>query len=277
MMTKLLFGTAGIPICTKPRNTVEGIKQVRDLGLDAMELEFVRSVNITPEKAPEVKKAAEENNIVLTSHGQYYINLNSNEKEKIESSKGMILKAARVLDLCGGWSLCFHAAYYMGNPERAYKNVKESLGNIVSTLQDEGNKVWIRPETGGKIFQFGSLEELIKISHDVEQVLPCIDFSHHYARSIGKINSYQDFSHILEELEKGLGREVLDNMHIHTQGIAFTDKGEKNHLIFSESDFNYQELVKVWKDFKIKGVVICESPIIEKDALLLNREYENYR
>ena len=273
-MDKLLFGAAGIPLSTEPRNTVEGIKQVRKLGLGAMELEFVQSVNITEQKAPEVRKAAKENDIILTAHGQYYINLNSLEKEKIEASKQRILKAARILDKCGGWSLCFHAAYYMGSPEKAYQNVKESLKEIVKTLKDEGICVWIRPETGGKLSQFGSLEELIKISQEVEQVLPCIDWAHHFARSLGKINSYQEYSKILEEIEKSLGREALDNMHCHSEGIEFTDKGEKNHLVFADSKINYQDLVKVWKDFNMKGVVICESPNIEKDALLLKKTYD---
>lgn len=81
-MNKLLFGTAGIPIKMEKRNTLEGIRQVRKLGLECMELEFVRQVNITKQKAPDVKKTAEENNIILTCHGQYYINLNSLDKEK---------------------------------------------------------------------------------------------------------------------------------------------------------------------------------------------------
>ena len=273
-MNKLFFGTAGIPLSTEPRNTIEGIKQVKQLGLGAMELEFVQSVNISPEKAPEVKKTAKENDIVLTAHGQYYINLNSLEKEKIEASKQRVLKAARILSACGGWSLCFHAAYYMGDEKRAYENVKSSLKEIVKILKNEGIKVWIRPETGGKLSQFGSLEELIKISQEVEQVLPCIDWAHHYARSLGKINSYQEYSKILEEIEKSLGKEALENMHCHSEGIAYTDKGEKNHLVFADSVVNYKDLVKAWKDFKIKGVIICESPNIEKDALLLKNEYE---
>ena len=62
-MKELLFGTAGIPIATMPRETVNGIKTVRELGLDAMELEFVQSINISKEKAPEIKKAAEESKI----------------------------------------------------------------------------------------------------------------------------------------------------------------------------------------------------------------------
>ncbi len=273
-MDKLRIGTAGIPLSTSPRDTVNGIRQVRKLGLENMELEFVHSVNITPEKTPEIKKIAKENDVVLTCHGQYYINLNSKEREKIEASKQRVIKAAKITSMCGGWSVCFHAAYYMGDPVGAYHNVKNSLKEVMKKLKNEGINIWIRPETGGRLSQFGSLEELIKVSQEVEGVLPCIDFAHHYSRSLGEVNKIEDFRNILEELEKGLGRQVLDNMHMHTEGIEFGDNGEKNHLNLKESNLNYQDLVKVWEEFRIKGVVVCESPSIEGDALLLKKTFE---
>ncbi len=274
-MDRLRFGTAGIPISTSPRDTGNGIKQVRKLGLENMELEFVYSVNITPEKAPEIKRIAKENDVILTCHGQYYINLNAQEKEKIDASIQRVIKAAKITHMCGGWSVCFHAAHYMGDIIGAYHNVKNSLKQIMKKLKNDGIDIWVRPETGGRLTQFGSLEELIKVCQDVEGVLPCIDFAHHYSRSLGDVNKLEDFRNILEELEKGLGRHILDNMHIHTEGIEFGTNGEKNHLPLQESKFNYKDLVKVWKEFNIKGVVVCESPIIEEDALLLKKVYNS--
>ena len=111
-MDKLLFGTAGIPISTDQSSTVNGVKRVKELGLGCMELEFVRNVSISKEIAPEVKKAAIENNVVLSSHGSYFINLNAKEREKVEKSIERILHAAKILHLCGGISLVFHAGYY---------------------------------------------------------------------------------------------------------------------------------------------------------------------
>ena len=113
-MKEILFGTAGIPLSSNPRTTADGIKHVRKLGLGAMELEFVRSVNISKEKAPEIRKAAEENDVVLTCHAPYFINLNSLEEQKIKASIERILNSARIANLCGGYSVCFHAGLYMG-------------------------------------------------------------------------------------------------------------------------------------------------------------------
>ncbi|PIZ51322.1 hypothetical protein COY27_03925 [Candidatus Woesearchaeota archaeon CG_4_10_14_0_2_um_filter_33_13] len=271
----LRFGTAGIPLSTNNPNTISGIAQVRTLNLDCMELEFVRSVNISAEKAPEVKAVAKKNDVALTCHGQYFINLNSAELEKIEASKKRIFQAAKIASLCGAESMTFHAAYYMGqNPEVVYQKVKSGLKEIIKKLNDQGHRIWVRPETTGKATQWGDLREIVKLSTELEQVLPCIDFSHLHART-GKNNTTEEFKEMLEFIEKKLGRDALNKMHIHLSGIEYGAKGEKNHLILEDSDLNYKELLKVWKEFTIKGNVICESPNLESDALLLKKFYQN--
>jgi len=275
-MEKLLFGTAGIPLNSKGSITTEGIAAVRDLGLDAMELEFVRSVNITKEKAPEVKKAAEQNNITLTCHAPYYINLNSLEKAKLKASIYRILNSARIANLCGAWSVCFHPGFYQkSTKEEAYSRVKKSIKEITQALKNEGNKIWIRPETTGKESQFGNIQEILKLSQEFSNLMPCIDFAHFHARTNGKYNSYKEFCSILEAIEKKLGKNGLKNMHIHLTGIAYGEKGEKHHLNLKESDLKYEELIKALKDFKVKGVAISESPNIEEDALMLQNLYNN--
>lgn len=271
---KLIFGTAGIPIATNPRNTLNGIETVKKLGLGAMELEFVHSINISKEVAPAVRNIASHNKIILTCHGQYYINLNSDEKKTKESAQ-RILNAARVAWLCGSWSVCFHAGYYMGQePQPVYERIRKQLVSITKMLRDEGNTIWIRPEVSGKQTQFGSLEEIVKLSEEIEGVMPCIDFSHLHARTNGRYNSYEEFCDIMKLVEKQLGRFALENMHIHVSGIAYGPKGEKHHLTLKESDMNYKDLVRAWKEFNIGGAVISESPNIEGDALLMKRTYE---
>jgi len=275
-MKELLFGTAGIPLSANPRTTVDGIKHVGKLGLSAMELEFVRNINITKDKAPEVKKIAEENNIALTCHAPYFINLNSLEKAKIKASIDRILNSARIAHLCGGYSVCFHAGFYMGQePKKTYDAIKRNLKEIASTLKKENNNIWIRPETTGKETQFGNVDEILQLSQEIDNVMPCVDFAHFHARTNGKYNTYKEFAGILEAIEKKLGKKGLEEMHIHITGIAYGPKGEKNHLNLKESDLKYQELLKCLKDFNVKGVVISESPNIEGDALLMQKAYYN--
>ncbi len=273
-MKELLFGTAGIPLSSDPRTTADGIRHVRKLGLGNMELEFVHSINITKEKAPEIRKVAEDNNIVLTCHAPYYINLNSAEKAKVMASIGRIINSARITNLCGGYSVVFHSGFYMGQePKKVYDTIKNNLREITSTLKKENNNIWIRPETTGKETQFGNVDEILQLSQELDNVMPCIDFAHFHARTNGKYNTYEEFCSILEKIEKALGKKGLENMHIHITGIAYGPKGEKNHLNLKESDLNYTELLRALKDFKVKGVVVSESPNIEEDALLMKKTF----
>lgn len=274
-MKSLLFGTPGIPISTIPRNTFEGIKQIKALGLDAMELEFVQSVNVNETLAPQIKKLISEQGTVLTCHGQYFVNLAAIEPAKYHASIGRMVSAAKRLYECGGYSATWHMGFYLGRPKEAvHLLVVKGVKEVVKTLQDEGVKLWIRPETTGKETQWGDLQETIKLAQEVEMVLPCVDFGHLHARYNGKNNSPEEFRDILAQIEKGLGREALDNMHVQVCGIAYGPKGEKHHLNLEESDLRWCELLSAWKEFKLKGVVITESPNIEGDALLLKQEWE---
>lgn len=274
-MKKLRFGPAGVPLSCPRRSTIEGIVHVRNLGLDAMEMEFVRGVKMGEKMAREAGKIAKDRDVILTAHAPYFINLNSDNRGKVEASKRRIYETARIAWLAGGYSIVFHAGYYGKlSAEKVYENVKREMKELIQKNEDEGIKIWVRPETTGKRTQFGTLEEIVRLSEELENVLPCIDFAHLHARSGGKYNTYEEFREILGYVEKHLGREALDNMHIHVSGIEYGNKGEKRHLNLQESDMKYSELLKVFKEFDIRGVVISESPNLEEDALLLKRKYD---
>jgi len=272
---KLLFGTAGIPLSTPKKTSVAGIIRVRELGLDAMELEFVRGVKMSIETAQEVRKAAEENNVVLTVHAPYYINLNSDDPAKVRESIDRILQSARIGYIAGAFSVVFHSGYYgKDTPGKAYARIKNNIKAIVDSLRNEGVDIWVRPELMGGLAEFGDLEEIISLSEEIEGVLPAIDFAHLHARSIGKYNSYEEIVSVLELIEKRLGKEALKTSHIHMSGIEYGRRGESKHLNLEESDLNYREVLRALKDFKVAGVIISESPNIEEDALLMKRVYE---
>ena len=274
---ELLFGTGGVPVSAKSRSTEAGIERIAELGLGCMEVEFVQGVKMSPEAAASVGELAARKKVVLTAHGPYFINLNAVEPQKVHMSKERILQTARIAALFGAKSITFHAAFYLkSTPAETYTVVKRHLQEVVSTLRREGNKVTISPEVTGKSSQFGSLEEILQLSSEIEGVLPCLDFSHWHART-GKANSYQEFLDILDQIERKLGRRGLDNMHIHLSGIAYGKKGEIKHLMLPDSDLRYAELLKALKERRAKGVVICESvPYLEKDALLLQQTYREF-
>lgn len=276
-MDKLVFATAGIPIKTKPRNYKAAFEHLQKLGLGGLEVEFVRGVNMPVSTQEEVRKLISESGMTLSAHGPFYINLNSQEEDKVEASIKRILETARVAKNFGGYSITFHAAFYLKQDKQdVYKTVRNKFEEIISTLNSEDNNIWIRPETTGKETQWGDLDEVIKISNEFEQVLPCIDFSHLHARYAGtRYNTYDDFARVFERIGSEIGVYALENFHAHIAGIEYGAKGEKQHLMLEESDMNYKDLLKAFKDFNIKGLVICESPIMEDDAVLLKEYYDS--
>ncbi len=268
---RLLFGTAGTPISSKGNDSLSGIERVHELGLGCMELEFVRGVKMGERTARKVGEAAKQLDIMLSVHAPYYINLNG-EGDTLIKSRERILNSARIGHICGAKGVVIHAGFAMGSSrQEVYENIKKQLIEIVQQLKSESVDITLRIETMGRISQFGTLDEVLDIT-EVEGVLPCIDFSHLHAIS-GKNNSREEFAGILSRVEDKLGREGLDNMHIHVSGIEYSDKGEKRHLVFAGSDFKYKELAQAFVDFDIKGMVISESPNLEEDALLLKKEF----
>lgn len=275
-MDKLLFGTAGIPNKTNPRTYENAFSDLLEMKLGCMEMEFVRGVNMNAKTMPVVKQHSQDKNLVLTAHGPYFINLASPETDKVEASIKRILDTARVTHACGGYSATFHAAFYMGQDKKTvYNLVKSRMSEIIDTLKSENIIIWVRPELTGKESQWGDLDELIQLSNDIEMVLPVIDFAHLHARTGGKWNTYEEFARVFERLGKEIGQHALENFHAHIAGIEYTAKGEKKHLMLDESDLNYKDLMKAFKDFNVKGTVICESPDMETDAMLLQKTYES--
>jgi len=270
---KMLFGTAGIPISAKKRDSVSGIERVRELGLEAMELEFVRGVNMGEEAAKEVKKAALENNVSLSVHAPYYINLNSGEKEKLEASKKRIMDSARIGELCGAEIVTFHPAYFQKQPE---KEVLEKVSGIIAGLAEEIEKndwgIMLAPETTGKGSQLGSLRETIELCKRAKGVLPMVDFAHLHARGNGRFKSKKDFKEAIEEIPA----KCLGFLYMHASGINYSAKGERNHMEMNDNGntFNYKWFLEALHEEKVSGRIICESPNIEEDAMLMQKYWK---
>lgn len=269
----LLFGTAGVPQSTSPQSTLAAIQEISQLGLDCLEIEFVKGVKMGNDTCQKIRERAEELTVSLSVHAPYYVNLNSAEQGKRLSSQERLLSSARMAEKCGAKSMVFHCGYYgKSSPEETYETVKNGLKEVISILRSERNPVTLRPETMGKKTQFGSLEETLFLCRDLEEILPCIDFSHIHARE-GKINSYSEFTRVLKKIEKKLGSSAVKKMHIHVSGVEYGTIGEIKHLPLNESDFRFDEWIQALKDYEVEGSVICESPNLEQDALMLKKLY----
>lgn len=304
----LRFGTGGIPLTTKKKNAVEGVKRIKELGLDSMELEFVYQVFLNEIEAKKLKKIADEEDVALSVHGSYYINLASSEAQKWHASINRLLDSAKVGDMAGARFVTFHPAFRQSRSEEAvYKLVKKAMAEVFKESRKSKLKIKITPELTGKASQWGDLEELVKLIQDFsgENIGFCFDFAHKHARDGGGYNTRKEFQNMLGFIKKELGQKFLSDMHIHMSGINYSSKGERNHLTLlgdfdkyekegihvegiekyydelrekgriGPPDLKWKELLETIKEYKVGGIVVCESPNLEHDALLMKKYYKS--
>ncbi len=274
--TAFRFGTVGTPLSTpkKPGGTVGGIQRLAELGLNTLELAWVRSVRVTEAKCAEIKAVGAEQGVALSVHAPYFINLNATADEWPKSRK-RLMDAAHYGNLAGATDIIFHPGSYFGRPAAEVLEVAiPRLQGCVDELRAANNPVILRPETMGKSAMLGSLDDTLAMAEAIDGVLPCLDFAHLHARpGDGSANSYAEWSAMLTALRKRLGAKALKRLHIHLSGIAYGPKGEKHHLTLAEADLKYKDLFKALRDFKCAGRVVCESPIMEDDALVMRKTW----
>ncbi|HEY43538.1 MAG TPA: TIM barrel protein [Anaerolineae bacterium] len=272
------FGTVGSPGSTpkKPGGSVGAILHLANQSLMAYELGWVRSIRVSEETCAIIKQTAEEAGVNISVHAPYYINLNA-DREEWPRSRKRLMEAAHYGDLAGATDIVFHpGSYFGGPPEEALEVALPRLRGCVEELRFSGNQVTLRPETMGKEAMLGSLEDTLILSQEIEGVEPCLDFAHLHARpGDGSMNSYTEWRELLIKYGDTLGSDALQRLHCHLSGIEYGSKGERNHLMLSDSDFNLEALIQALVDLDCQGRILCESPQdMDVDAQYIKETWE---
>lgn len=272
------FGTVGAPAST-PKNggSAGGVARIRELNLSALELAWVQSVRVSDQTCAHIRAVAEENDVALSVHAPYFINLNALSDELWQAGRERLLAAARAGWKAGATDIIFHPGSYMkADPVAARAIAHDRLAEVRDTLNREANPVILRPETMGKRALLGTLEETLAWSQSIEGVLPCIDFAHLHARAgDGSFNTLAEFKAALALVKQALGTRGMDALHIHFSGIAYNEKGERHHLILAEADVNYKALFQALAESGGRGRVMGESPNQELDAIVMQNTFRN--
>ncbi len=269
------FGPAGVPPTFKvlKASLADVPKLLQEEGLDAFEYQAVRwgpKPQIKQEDAEKLGLEAKENDVLLSLHGSYFMNF-CGERNIVEVSKQRLMACVTAAEWMKAYIVVFHPGFYGKKPP------KETLDNCVKALKEVADvmkacgivNVKIGPETMGKVSQFGSLDEILALCEKVEQTQPVIDWAHLHARDKGRFRTVADFRKVVEEIEKRIGIEAVRNMHCHFTKVEFTDKGEKCHHVMDEADYgpDFALFAKIIAEFKLKPVIISESPILDIDAI----------
>jgi deoxyribonuclease-4 len=276
MTLSFRFGTVGSPTGTpkKPGGSVGAIQFSNSIGLKAFELGWVQSVRVSEETCAAIKATSSEHDVAVSVHAPYFINLNATADEWPKSRK-RLMDAAHYGNLAGATDIIFHpGSYFERDPKEVLQVAIPRLKSCLDELRKANNPATIRPETMGKSAMLGSFEDTLEMSKSIEGVLPCIDFAHLHARpGDGTMNSYDEWSALLKAYEKALGRSALKRLHIHLSGIEYGPKGEKNHLKLAEADLDLKALFRALNDHGCAGRILCESPIMEEDALNMKKAW----
>ena len=253
-------------------------KWLMERGLDAYEYQCGNGVRCGEATARKIAAAAEENGIVMSVHSPYYINLATPEEEKRAGGINYIMQSAQLVKYLGGERVVVHSgALGKLSREEATEYAKKTLTLAREALVSAGfENVRLCIETMGKINQLGNLEEVMELCSLDESFLPCIDFGHLNARTLGGLKTKEDFEEIFNAIKNRLGEERHKNFHSHFSKIEYTKGGEKKHLTFEDTVFgpDFDFVAEIIAERDLSPTIISESAGTQaEDALAMKKMY----
>ncbi|MDL2246473.1 TIM barrel protein [Methanobrevibacter sp. OttesenSCG-928-K11] len=276
MLPKVIFGPAGKPIDFKGP-AYESSKYLKDHGLFAFEYQSTRGLRIGEKSAKILKEQSEKENILVSVHGPYYLSLSPKEEDKINRNIESLVKLAKIGEWLGAYRLVFHPGYYTNRKrEDVLKIAKNTIDKLLEKCEEENIKDFtFAPETTGKRSQLGNIDEIIEICQSFDHFEPTIDFAHIHARGRGILNKKEDYNCIFSKLEDNLD---IDRLHCHFTTIEYTNNGErKHHTLEEESEYGpyIKNLLENLIENDWKATIICETPLIDQDAIRMKEIYES--
>ena len=278
----ITFGPGGNSESFGKRKFPEQLPEyLASMGLNGYEIECGRGVRIAEKTYNLLPDIARQNGIYLTLHTPYFISLSSENEETRLKSVTYIEESAQAAHKLGAKKIVVHSGSCAKMPrETALELAKDTLARAQARLDEIGlSDIIICPETMGKINQLGTLSEVMELCKADERFLPCVDFGHLNARTLGGIKSIDDYAIILDEIENKLGFERLKNFHVHFSKIQYTTGGEKCHLTFLDNEFgpDFEPLMELFAKRRLEPSVICESAGTQaEDASEMKKAYERY-
>ena len=279
------FGPAGISDSFAARGCKTSLDIpacTAEMGLDAFEYQCGHGVRLGEDKARQMAALAAEKGVVFSVHAPYYISMSSLEEAKRLGSIRYLLQSCALCRALGGRRVVFHPGS-CGRQSRAAALDKavDTLRRALDALDEAGyGEMTLCPETLGKVGQLGDLEEVLALCRVDARVVPCIDFGHLNARTLGGIRGRADYAAILDRIGEALGDERARRFHIHFSRIEYTAGGEKRHWTFADTQYGPepQPLMELLAQRGLAPTIICESAGTQaEDAVILQKMFMSAR
>lgn len=280
-----IFGPAGNSdsFSNAHKSSQAAPKWIRDFGLDCYEYQCGKGVHIGEDAAVKLGKAALDAGIRMSLHAPYFINLANPDPDSLKKTIGYITSACLVADRMGAGRVVIHSGALMKRSrQEALKIAKKSLKEVISACDDANfGHIALCPETMGKINQLGDLDEVLELCTLDERLIPCIDFGHLYARTLGALDGPEACLKMLDRVEEVLGAQRASTFHSHFSHIQFTPNGgEKCHRTFDNDDGFGPNWAPLAAEVARRGwspTFICESAGTQaEDALTMKQIYLDY-
>ena len=276
------FGPAGNAESFPYKSSVDAPKWLQEIGLDCYEYQCGKGVNVGEETARKVGAKAVEHGIGLSLHAPYFINLANPDPESLRKTCGYIVSACQAADWMGATRVVIHSGALMKRTRREAQDIAiPSLKEVIRVCDGEGyGHIALCPETMGKINQLGDLDEVLELCTLDERLIPCVDFGHLYARTLGVLEGEEACESMLSRMEEVLGAERASRFHSHFSKIEFTlNGGEKRHLTFAENGGYGPDWAPLAAAVARRGwspTFVCESAGTQaEDALEMKRVYQS--
>ena len=262
------------------KSSLAAPKWIADFGLDCYEYQCGKGVHVGEDTARKVGENAREAGIALSLHAPYFINLANPDPDSLKKTIGYITQSCFVADVMGAARVVIHSGALMKRTrQEALDIAKRSLREVIAACDDGGfGHIALCPETMGKINQLGDLDEVLELCTLDARLVPCIDFGHLYARSLGADQGHEACVRMLDRVEEILGRERASTFHSHFSHIQFTPNGgEKCHRTFADDDGYGPDWVPLAAEVARRGwspTFICESAGTQaEDAMTMKQVY----
>jgi len=292
----LRLGPAGVPLSCKGRTIVEGMDDITALGLDAMEIQTVRTVQ--PKHFDQYWQAgilSWNSDLEMNLHGPYYAELLGSKRERNRTLTKMeaSMQAGKIVN-------ARHLVYHVG-PYGEYEpgvEANEQVANIFSGVVDRVHQIWgdkseeedyaafpwvhkskpslVGIETSGRQELWGTVEEVIEVCNHVDGTVPVLNMAHIHARGHGSMRTSEDYSELFEQVRKDYGGKKF---YCHFAGIEHRMGNALHYTQIKKSDLKFEPFAEFlaeegsWLDITI----ISDSPLLEHDAMYMLQHYDKAR
>lgn len=287
---------AGVPLSCKGRTIVEGMDDITVLGLDAMEVQTVRTIQ--PQHFDQYWQAgilSWKSDFEMNMHGPYYAELLGSKRERNRTLSKMetSLQAGKIIN---ARHLTFHVGPYGEYEPGAEAN--EQVANVMAGVVERVREVWgdeeeeedyyafpwvhesepslVGVETSGRQELWGTVEEVLEVCNHVEGTVPVLNMGHIHARGHGRLRTSEDYAELFDQARETYGGSTF---YCHFAGVEHRMGNALHYTQIKKSDLKFEPFAEYlaeegdWMDITI----ISDSPLLEHDAMYMLQHYDKAR